>query len=69
MDYIGKKYNCGKCQTEVTITSEGPTFICPNCKTRNAIPGAVDKADAAATIIRLIVALALIGVALWALFK
>ena len=69
MDFIRKKYNCGKCQNEVTITSEGSTFICPNCKTKNAIPGAVNTTDATIALIRLIVALGLIAVAIWALSK
>ena len=37
MSNINKSFNCGKCNTNVTITSEGDSFICPNCQTRNNI--------------------------------
>ena len=37
MSNINKSFNCGKCNTNVTLTSEGDSFICPNCQTRNNI--------------------------------
>lgn len=67
---IGQTFNCGKCGTPSTLTSEGRSFICPNCNTSNALPGTVpSQGEAATNILKLVVGLITIGVALWALFS
>lgn len=38
MSVIGKTFKCGNCQHDVTLSSEGSHFICPNCQTKNSLP-------------------------------
>jgi hypothetical protein len=37
MSNINKNFNCSKCNTIVTLTSEGDFFNCPKCQTKNSI--------------------------------
>lgn len=37
MSNINKSYVCGKCNTSVTLSSDGTSFVCPNCQAVNSI--------------------------------
>lgn len=70
MSNIGKTFNCGKCGTQSTLTTEGESFICSNCNTKNALPGTVpSQGEAATNVLKLVVGLTTIGIALWALIS
>jgi len=71
MSVIGKVFNCGNCGTAVTLKSEGTSFICPNCKTNNALPVTVAQTPAQSNVamIRLIIAIALVLFGLYIFFS
>lgn len=75
MSVIGKTFICGNCKTGVKLSSEGTSFKCPNCNTINTISSnpvqavPVDKTKAAIDSVRLIMAIILIVVGLYYMFK
>jgi predicted RNA-binding Zn-ribbon protein involved in translation (DUF1610 family) len=61
MSVVGKNFTCWNCKTEVTLTSEGTSFICPKCNKQNSIPDTQKNNNGCAIIIVILVILGLIG--------
>ena len=45
MANINKIFGCGVCKKTTELTSEGESFICPNCQTKNIIPKDIDISE------------------------
>ena len=45
MTNINKIFGCGVGKKTTELTSEGETFICPNCQTKNIIPKDIDISE------------------------